>query len=326
MEPMEPTNVADSDPGDCPTGTCGTDTYAVYDPRDEMGPMDISLGLPDPATALTIEQIVAMNGDSFTKFWLRFMDAFENLYGKEERLKTAALFYPGEGRAGHYEIRFNPVGVGYSASYGWTDHVSSNPWPGESYEPAIFATNLGNIFRDVDIIDFSASVDPNSLSDDELMKLAQRLKQALQIEQDFAAWGRIAFDVAVGALTVLALVSGVGAVVAATSIALRAAAILVLALEISDGVAVGTGYLGYNQGQGVNPLEEAAAFLGGTLDDENGEKAARTAYSVLNIAVGLKGKWRALSIVPVGLNYGPGGGLMGPADATVVEDFTRAGG
>ncbi|MCO6382861.1 MAG: hypothetical protein JXQ91_13245 [Vannielia sp.] len=322
MEPMEPQNVADSDPQDCPTGTCGTDTYAAYDPTSGMGDMDRALGLPNPATALSVDRIVAMNGNSFTKFWMRFMDAYEDVHGREERIKTAALFYPGEGRDGHYETVFNPIGTPYAASYGWTDHVSSNPWFFESYEPAIFYTTPGNIFRSVDRIHFSASVDPNSLSDGELQQLARRLKEAIQIEQDFARWAGYAFNAAMAAVTVLALVSGVGAVVAAGTIALRAAAILVLAIELSDAVALGTGYLGVNEGRGVNPLEEAAAFLGGAIGDEDGEKAARTAYSMINIAVGLKGKWRALAVIPVGLNYGDPNALLGPADATVVEDFT----
>ena len=319
---MEPTNVADSDPGDCPTGTCGTDSYAAYDPTDGMGDMDKALGLPDPSSALTVEQIVAMNGNSFSKFWLRFMDALEDEFGREERIKMCALFYPGEGRDGHYEMEFNDVGVPYAASYGWTDHVSSDPFFFESYEPAIIATTPGNIFRSVDKLQFYASVEPNSLSDGELRQLARRLKQAIQIEQDFARWAGVAFDVVMVAVTVLALVSGVGAVVAAGSLALRAAAIIVLTIEISDAVAVGTGFIGVNKGNGINPLEEAAAFLGRSLGDEDGEKAARTAYSVINIGVGLKGKWRALAILPIGINYGDPQALLQPADATVVEDYT----
>lgn len=38
----------------------------------------------------------------------------------------------------------------------------------------------------------------------------------------------------------------------------------------------------------MNPLEEAAAFLGRTPDDADGEKAMRTAYSMINIAVGVR--------------------------------------
>ncbi|WP_342077540.1 hypothetical protein [Yoonia sp. SS1-5] len=319
---MEPVNVADADPGgDCPTGTCGTDTYAAYDPMDSYGPMDEALGLPRPGEALSVEEIIALNGNSFTKFWIRFMDAFEQVHGREERIKTAALFHPGEGRDGHYEMDFNPIGTPYAASYGWTDHVSSDPYFFESYEPAIFYTSLGNIFRSVDRIGFSPSIDPNSLSDAELQQLARRLKQAIEIEQDFARWAGYAFHAAMIAVTVLALVTGVGAVIAAGSIALRAAAIVVLAIELSDAVALGTGYIGVNEGQGVNPLEDAAAFLGGALGDEDGEKAARTAYQMINIGVGLKGRWRALAIIPAGLNYGDPGAILQPADAETVEEY-----
>ncbi|PJI84911.1 hypothetical protein BC777_2904 [Yoonia maricola] len=322
MEPMEPVNVADNDPGgDCPTGTCGTDTYAAYDPMDSYGPMDEALGLPRPGEALTLSEIVEQNGNSFTKFWLRFMDAYERVYGREDRIKTAALFSPGEGREGWYEIVWNPVGTPYGASYGWTDHVSSDPWLFSNYEPAIFYTTLGNIFTSVNNIYFSPDVDPNSLSNAELDQLARRLKQAIEIEQDFQTWASWAGHAALVAVTVLALVSGVGAVVAAGSIALRAAAIVVLAVELSDAVALGSGYIGVNGGAGVNPLEDAAAFLGGVIDDEDGEKAARTMYQMVNIGVGLKGKWRALAIVPAGLNYGDPGALLQPSDAETVEEF-----
>lgn len=321
MEPMEPVNVADADPNDCPTGMCGTDVYAAYDPTPAMGDMDRALGLPDPNTNLSIEDIIARNGNSFTKFWMRFMQAYEDVHGREDRIKTAMLFHPGEGRPGHYETIFNPVGTPYSASYGLFDHVSNSPWLFSSYEPAIFYTTPGNIFRSIDRIYFSAGVDPNALSEAELRQLARRLKQAIQIEQDFARWAGYAFDAAMVALTVVALVSGVGAVIAAGSIALRAAAILVLTIELSDAVAVGTGFLGVNQGSGINPLEEAAAFLGGTIADQDGEKAARTAYAMINIGVGLKGKWRALAILPAGMAYGDPGALLQETDATTVEDF-----
>ena len=313
---MEPQNFEDADPNDCPTGMCGTDTFAAYDPTDALGDMDRALGLPDPSQALTIDQIVAQNGNEFAKFWMRFMDAFENAFDREERIKTAALFYPGEGRDGWYQIRFNSPGTPYAASYGWTDHVSNSGGWFSTQENAIFATTPANIFRSVDTIEFYANRPLSALSGADLEQAARRLKQALNIEQDFARWAGFALQAAIIILTTAALVTGVGAVVAAASLTLRAAAILVLVLDMSDAVQVGTGYLGYNEGRGVNPLEEAAAFLGGSLGDEDGEKAARTAYSVINIGVGLKGKWRALAVLPIGVNY-----LLPPADATVVEEW-----
>lgn len=321
MEPMEPVNVADADPNDCPTGTCGTDVYAAYDPTPGMGQMDIALGLPDPSSNLTIEQIIAMNGSAFTQFWMRFMQAYEDEHGREDRIKTAALFFPGEGREGHYEIVYDPVGTPFSAVYGWSDWVSNNPVLWENYEPAVFTTSLGNIFRSVDKIRFTPDIPPSSMTDAQLRQLARRLKEAIEIEQNFSRWATAAFQVALVAVTVLALVSGVGAVVAAGSIALRAAAILVLAIELSDAVAVGTGFIGVNEGRGINPLEEAAALLGGAINDDDGEKAARVAYAMINIGVGLKGKWRALAIIPAGLAYGDPGALLPATDATTVDVF-----
>ncbi|TRW92129.1 hypothetical protein FNJ84_21225 [Paracoccus sp. M683] len=286
--------------------------------------MDRILGLRDPGVGLLMEDIIAQKGSPLLKFWMRFMQAFEDQHGREERIKTAMLFSPGIERDWYYEMDFSSdVGTAYTAMYGLTDHVSNDPWFYENYEPGIVATLPSNIVRSVNKLVLMVDKRYEDFTDAELRQLAVRMKQAIEIEQNFSQWAKTAFDAAMIGLTALALVSGVGAVVGAGTFALRAAALVVLAIEASDAVQTYTDFIGGDKDNGINPLEEAAAFLGRTLGDSDGEKAMRTAYSMINIAVGVKGKWRALAIIPAGVNYGDPGAMMQPADANEVEVWER---
>lgn len=319
MPPLEPArNYQDSDPADCPTGVCGTDVCFASDPTSGLGDMDKVLKLWDPGTGLHLEEFIAKAGSPFLKFWLRLMKAFEDVHGREQRVKTAMLFAPGIKREWSYKMDFSSdVGDSYSAMYGLTDHVSNNPWVYESYEPGIIATIPSNVVRTNKELVLHIDKPYDQFTDAELRQLAVRMKQAIEIEQEFSQWAKAAFDAAMIGLTALALVSGVGAVVAAGSLALRAAALVVLAIEVSDATQTFTSFIG--GGKGVNPLEEAAAFLGRSLDDADGEKAMRTAYSMINIAVGVKGKWKAMAIIPAGLAYGNPAGMLPPTTANEVE-------
>lgn len=319
MEPLEPAqHYDDSDPADCPTGMCGTDVCFAADPTDGLGDMDKALRLWDPNTGLHLEEFIAQRGSPFLKFWLRLMKAYEDAHGREERIKMAMLFAPGIEREWYYEMDYSSdVGDAYTAMYGLTDHVSNNPWFYENYEPGIIATVPSNIVRSRNKLVLMIDKPYDQFSDAELRQLANRMKQAIEIEQQFSQWAKAAFDAAMIGLTALALVSGVGAVMAAGTLALRAAALVVLAIEVSDATQTFSSFIG--GGKGVNPLEEAAAFLGRTINDADGEKAMRTAYSMINIAVGVKGKWKAMAIIPAGLAYGDPKALLPPTTANEVE-------
>ncbi|MDO5643393.1 MAG: hypothetical protein Q4G26_13540 [Paracoccus sp. (in: a-proteobacteria)] len=319
MPPFEPTqHYDDIDPANCPTGVCGTDVCFAADPTNGLGDMDRALGLRDPGAGLLVEDIIAQKGSPFLKFWLRLMQSYEDAHGREERIKIATLFSPGLEREWYYEMDFSSdVGTAYTAMYGWTDHVSNDPSFYESYEPGIIATVPSNIVRSRNKLVLMMDKPYDQFTDAEMRQLATRMKQAIEIEQQFSQWAKTAFDAAMIGLTALALVSGVGAVVGAGTLALRAAALVVLAIEVSDATQTFSSFIG--GGEGVNPLEEAAAFLGRSLGDSDGEKAMRTAYSMINIAVGVKGKWRAMAIIPAGLAYGDPGALLQPTTANEVE-------
>ena len=298
----------DMDPGVCPDGNCPGEAYACFDSMDSLGPIDEHFGLWDPDSALTLDQVVDQHATPFLRFWHKLMDAYEDQYGTEELVKLGMIFEPGRDRDGYYEIEWHEPGDPYSIWY-WEsgDYVSN--WSVEQFFGAEnigagFATVPLNSLRDRNVLHFYQDHDFDQITDAQIRQAARYLNEAISINEDFTRWVSIAGNIAEVVLLGIAIFTGVGGVVAGVGWALRAAALVALAADVSDAGREFSGYLGVNDGSGVNVLEEAAAFLGSRIDGAEGDRHARVAYHTINVIVGLKGKWRFLAATVPGMAYG----------------------
>lgn len=313
-DPAPAENFSEGDPGVCPTGNCPGETYAIYEPKDDFGAIDESIILPDgqrlwdPNDGLTLDQIVDQNSTPFSQFWSRFLDKYKELYGEEELIKLAASFSPADGRNGYNEVEWTQVGDYYSLFDPFEMEIYDNSRAGQFFGiplvGAAFATSGSNWFRDRNVLQFYQDSEFDELSDADIATAARTLHQCIKIDENMTQWLSVAGDVAMVALTIAALFTGVGALVGAASVAIRAAALISLAMETSDAIQLGTKYIGVNDGKGINVLENCFTTLGTTIDADDGEKAGKVAYATMNMIFGLKGKWKFLAAVPVGLGYG----------------------
>ncbi len=292
----------------CPTGNCPGEPAVYFDPSDSIGDIDRMLGLWEPDGAYTYERLLQESSTDFLRFWQRLEAKYREMYGDEAYIRLAAAFSPGENRPGYSELEWSDIGDPYTLvdPFEWDVYStrSAAQFFGADEAGAAFSVTGGNWFRDRNVVTFHQDVEFDDMTDAHIQLAARSLHQCMIIDEKMERWLGVAGDIAVVALTTAALFTGVGGVVVAASMAMRAVAIINLALTVSDLGQYATGYIGVREGEGINVIEEAFKTLGGSLDARNGEDAARVAYATVNLIFGLEGKWRFLAAAPAAVTYG----------------------
>ena len=305
---MEDEEFEDVITDDCPTGNCPGEPAAFFDPSDSSGDVDALLGLWEPEGVYTLERLIEEHSTPFLRFWMRLQQKYKELYGDEAFIRLAAAFSPGEQRTGYSELEWSDVGDPYTLvdPFEWDVYSTSSAaqFFGADFAGAAFSTSGGNWFRDRNEVTFHQDVEFDEMTDTHITLAARSLHQCMIIDEKMEEWLGVAGNLAMIALTTAALFTGVGGVVIAASVAMRAAAVIVLVIEINEAVALGTGYIGVREGEGVNVLENAFSTLGGSLHAADGEQAGRVAYATVNLIFGLNGKWRFLAAAPAAITYG----------------------
>lgn len=238
------------------TGLC-----CVFDPQGSALDKD----MPELAEA---QPLVLPPSDPNAAWTLHGMiDAYGDMFGIEELSKVL------------FVVSKEGGGMGYA--------IERADFMFESYEVDHAAKK---IFIDVDEV-FGTRTNEEA---------AETLREAIfrEFENGKTFWDH-AFRVAKGAgITVLGagemFVGIVGIIIPEPSTTVAGVVVTAFgAATVTEGV---TQMFNLNEGEGLNPLEEGFAAVGGALGDQSGEQMARVAFAVTNLVVSVGGSYKLLKV------------------------------